>query len=801
MLGRSRARAASLTLHRAMQTCAALPPAVRMLSAAARADVEACAQRGLQRGIATSLSMCVRQALPARQGPDAHGVAGCGVVTLQRRNFSATASMSGKPPFDKILIANRGEIACRVAKSAREMGIKTVAIYSVPDARALHVQMCDEAYCVGPAASTESYLNMEKIIEIMKLSGAQAVHPGYGFLSENATFAQRLAEEGLVFIGPNVFAIQSMGDKIESKQLAIKAGVNTIPGQLGLINSEEDAIRVSKEIGYPVMIKASAGGGGKGMRVAYTDTEAGEGFRLSKSEAASSFGDDRIFIEKFVDQPRHIEIQIIADTHGNVVYLPERECSIQRRNQKVIEEAPSPFIDENTWRAMGEQAVALAKAVQYQSAGTIEMMVDGDKNFYFLEMNTRLQVEHPVTEMVTGLDLVELMIRVAAGEALPIQQSQIVAKGWSIESRIYAEDSLRNFLPSVGVLHRYRPPLESAGGDPAATVRIDSGVEECSEISIHYDPMICKLITHAPSRVQAIAAMKSALDEFVIKGVRCNINFCRDIMDNPRFMAGDLTTHFISQEYPPPGFRGHRLTNEEHQELVAIAAMLQMQHRQQAKIFLPPEGSFVAGKQTVGRAALVGVLSPEEIVAQSDVVISTASPVQEPVTTRVHIQAKKPRLGDVISTEFVVDIEGHGRRHYAANLPDQSGLYYATCKESGTIRTVQLVERTNYGYLLSMAGSPYKMTLRSEQLESLSKHMPVKAAADETAQLSSPMPGKLQSIAVAEGEVVVAGQELCVVEAMKMQNVLRSPKDCTIQKINVSVGDNLSLDQVIMRFG
>ena len=633
---------------------------------------------------------------------------GAGLSTSSRASFAENAPLPrlfrrsistqrGKPPFDKILIANRGEIACRVAKTAREMGIKTVAIYSIPDARAVHVQMCDEAYCVGPAASTESYLNIEKIIEIMKLSGAQAVHPGYGFLSENAKFAERLVEEGLVFIGPNVFAIKSMGDKIESKQLAMDAGVTTIPGQLGLIHTDQDAIRVSNEIGYPVMIKASAGGGGKGMRVAYNDIEAGEGFRLSKSEAASSFGDDRIFIEKFVDQPRHIEIQIIADTHGNIIYLPERECSIQRRNQKVIEEAPSPFIDEKTWRAMGEQAVALAKAVQYQSAGTIEMMVDGNKNFYFLEMNTRLQVEHPITELVTGLDLVELMIRVAAGEALPFKQSDISAKGWAIESRIYAEDTLRNFLPSVGVLHRYRPPKETPVGDHNGTVRIDTGVEECSEISIHYDPMIAKLITYAPTRNQAIEKMKQALDEFVIRGVRCNINFVRDVMDNPRFMSGDLTTHFIAQEYPDPGFRGHKLTATELHELVAIAAMLQMQHRQQAKIFLQPEGSFVAGKQTVGRAALVGVLSPEGIVAQSDLVITTEGTVGEAHKTRVHIQAKKPKLGDVISTEFVLEIEGHGQRHYAANLPDNSGLYYATCKETGTVRTVQLVDRTNYG--------------------------------------------------------------------------------------------------------
>eukprot|EP00960_Hanusia_phi_P076649 768590-Hanusia_phi.AAC.20 len=577
-----------------------------------------------------------------------------------KRDFSVAAE---KPPFDKILIANRGEIACRVAKTARRMGIKTVAIYSEADARAVHVKSCDEAVCVGPPASSQSYLNIDAIVEAMKLTGAQAVHPGYGFLSENAGFAERLEKEGLVFIGPSPFSIRSMGDKIESKKLAIQAGVNTIPGQLGLILTESDAVRVSKAIGYPVMIKASAGGGGKGMRIAHNDEEAAEGFRLSKAEASASFGDDRIFIEKFVQQPRHIEIQIIADKHGNVLYLPERECSIQRRNQKVIEEAPSPFLDEQTWRAMGEQAVSLAKAVHYHSAGTVEMMVDGDRNFYFLEMNTRLQVEHPVTELVTGLDLVEMMIRVAAGESIKIHQNEI--------------------KPKVGVLHRYIPPDESE--DETGVVRIDAGVEEGSEISIHYDPMIGKLVTHAPTRIEAINKMKTALDAFVVKGVRCNINFVRDVMDNPRFMSGDLTTHFIAQEYPPPGFRGHALTEVEGNELSAIAAMLHMQHKQQAKLFLQPEGSHVAGRQTVGRAALVSVMSPDHIIGEQ---------VTVPLAC--------------LSLEFIR--------------------------------------------------------------------------------------------ALTEGETVIAGQEICVVEAMKMQNVLRAPKDSTVKKIHAKVGQNLALDECIMEF-
>mmetsp|Transcript_39649 Transcript_39649/g.61874 ORF Transcript_39649/g.61874 Transcript_39649/m.61874 type:complete len:647 (+) Transcript_39649:188-2128(+) len=532
------------------------------------------------------------------------------------RSFSSEApSSSMVKGIDKILIANRGEIAVRVAKTARKLGIKTVAVYSDADARAVHVKECDEAVYVGPSPSIESYLKTDAIIAAMKQTGAQALHPGYGFLSENSAFAERLAAEGLIFIGPGSFAINAMGDKIESKTLAIKAGVSTIPGKLDTIEDESVAVQIAKEIGYPVMIKASAGGGGKGMRVAHNDEEAAEGFRLSKAEAASSFGDDRIFIEKFVDQPRHIEIQIIADSHGNCVYLPERECSIQRRNQKVIEESPSPFIDEKTWRAMGEQAVALAKAVNYQSAGTVEMMVDGDKNFYFLEMNTRLQVEHPVTECVTGLDLVELMIRVAAGQELPVKQEDIKAKGWAMESRIYAEDSLRNFLPSVGVLHRYVPPEDNRdSGDEY--VRVDTGVEEGSEISIYYDPMIAKLITYSQTRDAAINKMKAALDEFIVKGVVCNINFVRDVMDNPRFMKGDLTTHFIAQEYPDPGFRGHLLTPFETDELSCIAAMMHMQTAQQDKIFLSTEGSHVAGKQTVGRAALVGVMSPTEIVGE-----------------------------------------------------------------------------------------------------------------------------------------------------------------------------------------
>lgn len=703
-----------------------------------------------------------------------------------------------KPPFEKILIANRGEIACRVAKTARRMGIKTVAVYSEADARSVHVKMCDEAVCVGPAPALESYLNIDAIIAAMHMTGAQAVHPGYGFLSENAAFVERLENEGLVFIGPKTFAIKSMGDKIESKALAMKAGVSTIPGQLGLITTEADAVRVSNEVGYPVMIKASAGGGGKGMRVAKNDKEAAEGFRLSKAEAAASFGDDRIFIERFVDQPRHIEIQIIADSHGNCVYLPERECSIQRRNQKVIEEAPSPFIDEKTWRAMGEQACRLAQAVQYQSAGTVEMMVDGAKNFYFLEMNTRLQVEHPVTELVTGLDLVEIMIRVAAGEKLSVKQEDVKAKGWAMESRIYAEDSTRSFLPSVGVLHRYVTPKETDPSAPSG-VRVDTGVEEGSEISIFYDPMIAKLVTWGPTRDVAISTMKDALDRYVIKGVVSNVNFVRDVMDNKRFLSGDMTTHFIDEEYPAPGFRGHILKDDEADDLASIAGMMHMQHKQQSKIYLDPKGSFIAGKPTVGRAALVGVMHPDEIVGELDLVVTMEGQVGTKVVRRVHVKAKRPKLGDVISTDFRVNVLGDVVHTYAAPLPANSGIYLPV-RDGGIEHCVQMKQQTNTGYVLSMAGSAYTVTIRSEAWEELAKIMPVKVASEMLNELRTPMPGKVHSIAVREGEEVIAGQELCVVEAMKMQNVLRASKDSVVDKIMCKVGDNLNLNDLMISF-
>ncbi|MDP5347185.1 MAG: acetyl-CoA carboxylase biotin carboxylase subunit, partial [Paracoccaceae bacterium] len=473
--------------------------------------------------------------------------------------------------FKKILIANRGEIACRVIKTARKMGIKTVAIYSDADRQALHVQMADEAVHIGPAPANQSYIVIDKVMEAIRQTGAEAVHPGYGFLSENSKFAEALAAEGVAFIGPPVGAIEKMGDKITSKKIAAEAGVSTVPGYMGLIADADEAVKISGEIGYPVMIKASAGGGGKGMRIAWNDEEAREGFQSSKNEAASSFGDDRIFIEKFVTQPRHIEIQVLADSHGNTIYLGERECSIQRRNQKVIEEAPSPFLDAATRKAMGEQACALAAAVGYTSAGTVEFIVDGQRNFYFLEMNTRLQVEHPVTELITGVDLVEQMIRVAYGEALALKQSDVKLNGWAMESRLYAEDPYRNFLPSIGRLTRYRPPAEVI--EPGHVVRNDTGVYEGGEISMYYDPMIAKLCTWAPTRAEAIERMRVALDSFELEGIGHNLPFLSAVMDHPKFISGDMTTAFIAEEYPD-GFVGVTLPEGELRRVAAAAAAM-----------------------------------------------------------------------------------------------------------------------------------------------------------------------------------------------------------------------------------
>lgn len=653
----------------------------------------------------------------------------------------------------KLLIANRGEIACRVIKTARKMGIATVAVYSDADREALHVRMADEAVHIGGSPAKESYLLIDRIIAACKQTGAQAVHPGYGFLSENAAFAAALEREGIIFVGPPPSAIEAMGDKITSKKIAAEAGVSTVPGHMGLIDNAEHAVTIAKSIGYPVMIKASAGGGGKGMRIAWTDAEAREGFERSKSEAASSFGDDRIFIEKFVTEPRHIEIQLIGDAHGNVLYLNERECSIQRRNQKVIEEAPSPFLDEATRKAMGEQSVALAKAVGYTSAGTVEFIVDKDRNFYFLEMNTRLQVEHPVTELITGLDLVELMLRVANGETLPLGQDQVRRNGWAIESRLYAEDPYRNFLPSTGRLTRYRPPAESAA--ETLVVRNDTGVFEGGEISTFYDPMIAKLCTWAPTRIAAIDAMAIALDSFEVEGVGNNLPFLSTVMQQDRFRDGRLTTGYIAEEFPG-GFAGAELGETHHFDVVAAAAML-MARREQRR----------TGAET---------------------------------ETRWHVQ-----IGDKAETVMLhqhgLEIEVNvGWRSEAAHLHWQAGDGLAQIDWSEGRRAVLKVTPTTSGFRIRYRGADLKVIVLRPHVAQHLVHMPVKVPPDMSRFLLCPMPGQVVRVDVAEGDVVEDGQTLAIVEAMKMENVLRAQKRARVSKVHVVPGAVLAVDQVMIEF-
>ena len=665
--------------------------------------------------------------------------------------------------FSKILIANRGEIACRVIKTARRMGIATVAVYSDADADALHVQMADEAVHIGPPPAAESYLIADKIVDAIKATGAEAVHPGYGFLSENGAFAERLAAEGVAFIGPNVRAIQAMGDKIESKKLAADAKVNTVPGFLGVIQDTDEAVKIAEEIGYPVMLKASAGGGGKGMRVAWNSNEVREGFEAAVAEAVSSFGDDRVFIEKFVTEPRHIEIQVLADKFGNTIYLGERECSIQRRHQKVIEEAPSPFLDEETRRAMGEQAVALAKAVDYQSAGTVEFIVDGDRNFYFLEMNTRLQVEHPVTELITGIDLVEQMIRVAYGEELSLKQSDIKLNGWAMESRVYAEDPFRNFLPSIGRLERYRPPAEmSADG---RTVRNDTGVYEGAEISMFYDPMIAKLCTHAATRAEAIAAMGDALDEFYIRGIQHNVPFVSAVMAHPRFQEGRLTTAFIDEEYPD-GFQGAELSAEKKQDLAAVAAVTCLMEKNRARQI---SGQIDKRYQTVRGADWVVTLDGEDY------------PVElAEVDGKYHVLFDG---GDLLIVETdwtpasaVMDVQVADRR-----------------------LRVQL-DRQQEGFLLTHGGATLDSVMRTPRAAELYALMPEKVVPDMSKYLLCPMPGLVISIPVEVGQEIKAGETLAIVEAMKMQNILRAERDGVIASIEAAEGDSLAVDEIIIAF-
>ncbi len=665
--------------------------------------------------------------------------------------------------FTKILIANRGEIACRVIKSARKMGIATVAVYSDADREAEHVKMADEAVHIGASPANQSYLIPEKIIAACKQTGAQAVHPGYGFLSERASFCEALEKEGITFIGPKVKAINAMGDKITSKKIAAEAGVSTVPGHMGLIDDAEHAVTISKQIGYPVMIKASAGGGGKGMRIAWNDAEAREGFERSKSEAASSFGDDRIFIEKFVVEPRHIEIQVLGDAHGNCIYLNERECSVQRRNQKVVEEAPSPFLDEATRKAMGEQSVALAKAVDYQSAGTVEFIVDKDRNFYFLEMNTRLQVEHPVTELITGVDLVEQMIRIAAGEKLDIAQADVKINGWAIESRLYAEDPYRNFLPSIGRLTRYRPPAEGPLGD--AIIRNDTGVTEGSEISMFYDPMIAKLCTWAPTRLRAVDAMADALDRFEVEGIGHNLPFCSALMQHPRWREGRLSTAFIAEEYPD-GFE-KMVPDETMTERFAIAAVT---------------FAFIADER---RAGVSGVRFPQSHGSERN----ARTVLINGIETATAITGEAGR--------FMVAVNGASAVPVLTNWQPGQPLALITI---GNIEHAIKVAPVPGGYRLRQSGQDVKAQVFTQRVAELARLMPVKAAPDTSNLLLCPMPGLIVSIAVEEGQEVQEGQTLAIVEAMKMENVLRAEQRAVIKKIPVKAGDSLAVDEIIMEF-
>ncbi|MFD0848507.1 acetyl-CoA carboxylase biotin carboxylase subunit [Sphingosinicella xenopeptidilytica] len=670
--------------------------------------------------------------------------------------------------FKKILIANRGEIACRVIKTARRMGIKTVAVYSDADAGALHVEMADEAVRLGPPPAAESYLLGDAIIAACKATGAEAVHPGYGFLSEREWFAKKLAEENIAFIGPPPNAIAAMGDKIESKKLAKAAGVNVVPGFVGEIEDTEHAVRIANEIGYPVMMKASAGGGGKGMRLAYSEKDVREGFEATKREGLNSFGDDRVFIEKFIVEPRHIEIQVLGDQHGNVLYLGERECSIQRRHQKVIEEAPSPFVTPEMRKAMGEQAVALSKAVGYYSAGTVELIVSGadttGQGFYFLEMNTRLQVEHPVTECITGLDLVEQMIRVAAGEKLAFTQDDVKLSGWALESRVYAEDPYRNFLPSIGRLTRYAPPEETSG---ETTVRVDTGVVEGSEISMFYDPMIAKLITHAPTREEAADLQVAALDRYRIDGIGHNIDFLSAVMQHQRFRDGRLTTGFIAEEYPE-GFEGAPFTDGKRDDLIIAAAVINAITVQRAQ--------FIEG-QLNGHGAQFGPNWVIEIDRKPYAVHAEETSSGWAVThtfeggAHTHNVATEWEPGDPV---FLADVDG---RDVAVKL---------------ALKAV--------GYRMTVKGSAHNVRALTPRASALAGHMIEKIPPDLSKFLLCPMPGLVVSVSAAAGDTVEPGQALAVVEAMKMENILRAEKTAVVKSVNAKAGDSLAVDAIIMEF-
>ena len=684
--------------------------------------------------------------------------------------------------FKKILIANRGEIACRVIATAKKMGIATVAVYSDADRHARHVMLADEAVRLGPPPSRESYLLADKIIEAAKQTGAQAIHPGYGFLSENEAFSKRCEDEGIAFIGPKHYSIAAMGDKIASKKLADEAKVSTIPGYNDPIDTPEQAVEIAKGIGYPVMIKASAGGGGKGLRVAFNDKEAFEGFTACQNEARNSFGDDRVFIEKFVEQPRHIEIQVLGDAHGNVVYLNERECSIQRRHQKVIEEAPSPFISDETRRAMGEQAVALAKAVKYQSAGTVEFVVGKDQDFYFLEMNTRLQVEHPVTELITGLDLVEQMIRVAAGEKLAFAQADVKKVGWAIECRINAEDPFRNFLPSTGRLVRFDPPEQNLFQGQASTdlgVRVDTGVIDGGEIPMYYDSMIAKLIVHGSDRNDAIARMREALNGFVIKGVQSNIPFQAALLAHPKFVAGDFNTGFIAEHYAQ-GFRAEDVPHQDPHFLQALAAHLHMFYRNRASGL---QGQFWEGfKRLPRRDFSVCVLGEQGRNSYTRVTVHETPPGQlTPITLHLPDGDKTYRidvdraLGDTRITGTV------------------DGKPFTAQMERGKTRNPLVIRVIHNGTQLDAI----VMHPRTAELHQL---MPYKAPPDMSKFVLSPMPGLLAQVAVQPGQEVKAGERVAVIEAMKMENVLFASADGVVKEVKAQTGDSLAVDQAIVEF-
>ncbi|PIT77496.1 acetyl-CoA carboxylase biotin carboxylase subunit [Limnohabitans sp. B9-3] len=680
--------------------------------------------------------------------------------------------------FTKILIANRGEIACRVIATAHKMGIKTVAVYSEADKEARHVQLADEAVLIGPAASRESYLVADKIIAAAKATGAQAIHPGYGFLSENAEFSKRCEDEGIAFIGPRHFSIAAMGDKIESKKLAGAAGVNCIPGVNDAIETAEKAVEIAKGIGYPVMIKASAGGGGKGLRVAFNDKEAFEGFTSCRNEARNSFGDDRVFIEKFVEEPRHIEIQVLGDSHGNVIYLNERECSIQRRHQKVIEEAPSPFISEATRKAMGEQAVQLAKAVKYQSAGTVEFVVGKDQSFYFLEMNTRLQVEHPVTEAITGLDLVEQMIRVAAGEKLTLTQADVKRNGWSIECRINAEDPFRNFLPSTGRLVRFQTPKQTMFQGNTADllgVRVDTGVQDGGEIPMFYDSMIAKLIVHGKDRNDAIAKMREALNGFVIRGISSNIPFQAALLAHPKFVSGDFNTGFIAEQYSQ-GFRAEDVPHDDHDFLAALAAFVRRKSRERA-------------------ANLSGQLPGYDVQIGQDYAVVELGQGGNNRYVPVHVDefVGKPGVAQITIAGKTYAIESKSRLNDIRIEGTCNGKTFTAQVERGTLKNPLALQ-------VQHNGTRIDALVMSPRMAELHKLMPFKAPPDLSKYVLSPMPGLLVDVAVAVGQKVQAGERVAVIEAMKMENVLFAAADGVVKKVVAAKGESLTVDQMIVEF-